>query len=578
MTISSQQGRQSYLGDDASTVFPVPFKFFADGDLKVIKQSAAGVDATLTLNVDYTVSGAGDEAGGAITLSMVLATGEKLIIILDPSRLQSTDYVSNDAFPAESHERALDRLTQMAIRTRDLVDRGVRAPDGDVSLLTALPGAAARAGRFLRFADGSGNVEVAAGIDQSQTLSQSVIGGFLYPQTAAETAAGVTPTDFAYPELHFRRYGILGDDSDESAKIQGAIAVAAVNGGTLIAPKQTATSYNLGTTGITIPADVILEGLAAEQVKFDYAGSGFAIDLSGATNGVKNCYVRTSHADAGGLRFNGVSRLGIMDRVTTQCTSAVAADRTGAGFTFRTTSADSGFSGFFRMAQAYSLGYKYGILTDCFELGTKTWTSIVGSQVFLVGAGAGVIANSRGILCTAEFNGIGSSIFGGTIEGFEAPIEVVSGGSGINYYGDIEGSTTDNPILGITSCGEVVAHNSGKFYRGGANGAVNLWFKERHLNGIWIREVRQHHQFVMYENNGDSFFDLYRGVSLIAGGAPQLKWRWSTGNGAADQGANRNYMQFPNGNRIFSDAGSPENVITAPIGSIYMRSDGGAGT
>lgn len=30
--------------------------------------------------------------------------------------------------------------------------------------------------------------------------------------------------------------------------------------------------------------------------------------------------------------------------------------------------------------------------------------------------------------------------------------------------------------------------------------------------------------------------------------------------------------------RIFRGAGSPNNNITAPIGSLYLRSDGGAGT
>src|SRR5690606_21407235 len=119
-----------------------------DSDLRVVRQSAGGVDTTLTLNVDYTLTGAGSDAGGSLTLASALRTGEKLTIILDPARLQLTDWVSNDAFPAEVNETALDRLTQMAIRARDLVDRGLHVPDGDVSPVTVLPGAAARAGKF----------------------------------------------------------------------------------------------------------------------------------------------------------------------------------------------------------------------------------------------------------------------------------------------------------------------------------------------------------------------------------------------------------------------------------------------
>ena len=223
MTISSQLGRQSYAGDGDTTEFTVPFKFFDSSDLTVILQSEDGVDATLTENVHYTVEGAGDEDGGTITMETAPASGETLTIILDPPRTQLTDYVSNDAFPAESHERALDRLTQQNIRTRDIVNRALRLPDGDASVMPTLPGAATRAGKFLRF-DNNGDPEMATGIDQSQTLSQSVIGQFLYPQTPAEVAAGVTPVNYAYPPGDVRRYGAVGDgETDDSAAINAAL-------------------------------------------------------------------------------------------------------------------------------------------------------------------------------------------------------------------------------------------------------------------------------------------------------------------------------------------------------------------
>ena len=231
MTITSEVGRAAYAGDGASTQFTVPFKFFQSSDLRVILQSANGVDSELTENVDYTVSGAGDEGGGTVTLATAPASGQTLTIILDPPRTQLTDYVSNDAFPAESHERALDRLTQQNIRALDIVSRALRLPDGDPNTLATLPGAAARANKFLRF-DNNGDPEMAVGIDQSQTLSRSVIGQFLYPQTPEEVAAGVTPVNYAYPPLNVRRYGAALDGvTNDTAAFEAAAKVAHVMGG-----------------------------------------------------------------------------------------------------------------------------------------------------------------------------------------------------------------------------------------------------------------------------------------------------------------------------------------------------------
>lgn len=58
-------------------------------------------------------------------------------------------------------------------------------------------------------------------------LSQASVGAALYPITAAETAAVVTPTSYAYPPLDPRRYGAAVDGStDDTDAIEAAISVA----------------------------------------------------------------------------------------------------------------------------------------------------------------------------------------------------------------------------------------------------------------------------------------------------------------------------------------------------------------
>jgi len=134
MTIETTANRISYTGSGTTGPFSFPYYFLADGDLTVIKTTIAdGTEAPLTLTTDYTVSGAGEAAGGSVTLVATLSSAYKLTIIRDPDILQPADYPANDRFPAATHEEALDRATMILQRLKDLIDRSFRLSDGDVS-------------------------------------------------------------------------------------------------------------------------------------------------------------------------------------------------------------------------------------------------------------------------------------------------------------------------------------------------------------------------------------------------------------------------------------------------------------
>lgn len=132
MTVSTTESRIGYNGNGATTVFAFPYRFLVNTDLVVTLVRADTTQVVQTLNTDYTVTGAGDDAGGTVTMVVPPATGQQLVIVRDVPLTQETDYISGDPFPAETHERALDKLTMISQRLNNLISRSIRLSDADL--------------------------------------------------------------------------------------------------------------------------------------------------------------------------------------------------------------------------------------------------------------------------------------------------------------------------------------------------------------------------------------------------------------------------------------------------------------
>lgn len=128
MTVPTSTAKSGpYAGSGTTGPFTVGFRFLENSHIQVIRTSSTGVDTTLALTTDYTVSGAGG-ASGSVTLVAALAVGQQLTIIRNVPFTQDADYVQNDAFPAESHERSLDKLTMQTQQLLEAVDRAAKLP------------------------------------------------------------------------------------------------------------------------------------------------------------------------------------------------------------------------------------------------------------------------------------------------------------------------------------------------------------------------------------------------------------------------------------------------------------------
>lgn len=154
MTISTTTTKKVYNGNGIATVFAYDFYIDVASDLEVYLADVNGTLVLQTITTDYSVSGAGNPAGGNVTFVSPPDTGTGNIVILRKTPLtQETDYIEGDTFPAEEHEKALDKLTRIVQELQEGLDRAVKIqansttdPDDLVaSLLAASVAAAASA-------------------------------------------------------------------------------------------------------------------------------------------------------------------------------------------------------------------------------------------------------------------------------------------------------------------------------------------------------------------------------------------------------------------------------------------------
>lgn len=86
-------------------------------------------------------------------------------------------------------------------------------------------------------------------------LTQSVIGQLLYPQTAAEISAGITPLNFTIPPstpIDLRRYGQTGSATPDNTALTSALAVANGSGVIALPPNFAGANPSSLAAGITI--------------------------------------------------------------------------------------------------------------------------------------------------------------------------------------------------------------------------------------------------------------------------------------------------------------------------------------
>ncbi|WP_170207510.1 glycosyl hydrolase family 28-related protein [Luteibacter pinisoli] len=338
MTVNSTVSTASYTGNGTTSAFPVPFYFLLDTDLKVTKKSVlTGASTVLNLNSDYTLMGAGNQAGGSLQMLAPPAANDKLFIERNIPFVQQTAYPPNDRFPSAAHEKALDRDTmslqqlqsQLAralvsdplgttydLKNNTLVNSGAAVNDGDIPTL-----------QQVRSLVVGGAAPILVGPSGSSTV------GFIQ---SGVNAVARTVQDKARETYSVKDFGAKGDGAtDDAAAIQAAINAAIPAGASVYFPKG---RYLINST-VTID-------LTAHSSEVD----GKGLNLYGAGSG--NTVI-----------VNGTNYVGL-DVVGTMATAALYSYFKVVGIAITKTGAGTGDIGM-RIAKSYGVYFNDVVFLTC---------------------------------------------------------------------------------------------------------------------------------------------------------------------------------------------------------------------
>lgn len=162
MDINDTARRIRYTATDGQTVFAIPFEFFSNGEITVYRnQVQITYTASPATASQFSVTGAGVEGGGSITLGSGATAGDDILILSGLAIERQGDFSASGPFDVAGLNTQLDKLTAMVrdLETR-LERRVVRLATADLpETFSDLPVKATRATKVLGF-DGDGQLTV----------------------------------------------------------------------------------------------------------------------------------------------------------------------------------------------------------------------------------------------------------------------------------------------------------------------------------------------------------------------------------------------------------------------------------
>lgn len=180
MTVSTTNNKKVYSGLTGQDTFAYDFRVDAKADMKVY------LDAVEYDPGNWSITGLGNDAGGNVVFNIALTANTVVTLLREVTETQATDYQPLDAFPAETHEAALDKLTFIAQQLSERISRNITFPLDSISPNTDLPSLVADA--LLGIASDGSTLQFYPVIDVSGVVANGSINTAQLANDAVTTA------------------------------------------------------------------------------------------------------------------------------------------------------------------------------------------------------------------------------------------------------------------------------------------------------------------------------------------------------------------------------------------------------
>lgn len=223
MTLPIQIPRTVQSADGVQDTFAYDFLVLDETHLQVYE------DSILTTKA-YTVTGVGNASGGTVVFSPVVpVNGVSVSLVLNVPLDQETDYQPYDPFPANTHEAALDKLTQISQQQQDEITRSLKAGvDTPPGVSYGLPAPLQAAGLYwddvanpLNIVNGPSAQQVQDLADQAQASANA--------SAASAAASAASAANAATSETNAATSAANAATSETNAAASEAAAESAVN-------------------------------------------------------------------------------------------------------------------------------------------------------------------------------------------------------------------------------------------------------------------------------------------------------------------------------------------------------------
>lgn len=306
MTVTTLVTENIYTGDGADTTFDFTFPILDETHLVVnLVEITTGFNTLQVIVDDYTVSGTGNSAtetnysSGTITFIAAPSALYQVSITREVPLNQEVDYTENDAFPADTAERTIDKLTMIAQDQNSLIENLVAlSVTSDIDPILEI--GAADANKYLRVNSDGDGLEMAALVTASEY--NFPVGNGVLVQTAADTAITRTITGTAAEVTVTDGTGVAGNPTI-SLPTAMTLTGKTLTGGTLKATEAFVDSSDNEYFKLASNASAVNEFTLANSA----TGNGVALS---ATGGDSNIFIDVKPKGAGGVAVYHTSASG----------------------------------------------------------------------------------------------------------------------------------------------------------------------------------------------------------------------------------------------------------------------------